>query len=343
MGAVSGISVFKRSQTYNNDKMHLLILKYIEQTITLEEKKELCQLVQSDETIRKEFAYAQNVYALSASISEPTDEQDGYRHLRKFKKLYKKERSLSFFKKSLQYAAVIIATIVSTWLFLDIWKEEDVLVTYEEFKTPPGQRALLKLHDGTEVWLNASSSLRYPNVFKGKERKVELDGEAFFSVKHNPENPFIVSTEKLDIKAMGTRFNVYAYKGRDEFNAYLEEGSIKIYHALDEGAALFLKPEEFVTLDAENRLLKRVLHDKSFLLWRDGIYSFDDLAFKEIIKKLELYYDITISIENEDLAAYRFSGKFRQRDGIVSALRTFQKAYRFSFSKDDELNHIIIR
>lgn len=324
--------------------MHQLIVKYIEKTINLDEMDELSRLVQSDVKIKEEFAYAQNVYAISALLSSDDDEKDGYIHLNRFKKRKRKNRYLPLFKNTMKYAAVILIAVVSTWLLMD--NHQDVLesqVTYEEFKTPAGQRAKVVLHDGTIVWLNASSTLRYPNLFTGKIRKVELDGEAFFDVTHDEKLPFVVSTEKLDIKVLGTRFNVFSYRGHEGFNAFLEEGSIKIYRSFDEANALHLNPNEVAELN-DNRLTKRAVgRNKDFLLWKEGIYAFDDIPFAEIAKKLELYYDITIEINNPALAEYKFNGKFRQRDGIVSALRTFQKAYPFSFRKDDELNHIKIK
>lgn len=324
--------------------MHQLISKYIEKTIKPDEKEELNRLVQSDVKIKEEFAYAQNVYALSALLESENDEKDGYIQLSKFKKRKRKKKYLPILQHTMRYAAVMLIAVVSTWLLMN--KNQDVLesqVTYEEFKTPAGQRAKVVLHDGTTVWLNASSTLRYPNFFTGKTRKVELDGEAFFDVMHDEKQPFVVSTEKLDIKVLGTRFNVFSYKGSEGFNAYLEEGAIKIYNSLDEANALHLKPNEVAELN-DNRLTKRTIGSKrDFLLWKEGIYAFDDIPFAEIVKKLELYYDITIDVDNPTLAAYKFNGKFRQRDGIVSALRTFQKAYPFSFYKDDDLNHITIK
>lgn len=323
-------------------KMNPLIIKYIDKTISSEEKDKLDELIGKDSALREEFAAVHNVYALSAFSSSENDENEGKSQLKKFKKIRRKNNLQILFKHSLRYTAIITVTFLMTWLFLDKREEKQVLVKYEEFKTPPGQRAMLKLHDGTTVWLNASSSLRYPNVFTGNTRNVELDGEAFFDVTSDEKMPFVVSTEKLDIKVLGTKFNVFAYKGKNEFNSFLEEGLIKIYNAANEDKALLLNPNEIAELKG-NTLLKRPMNGKNLLLWKEGIYAFDDIPFNEIIEKLQLYYDITIEIDNELLANYRFSGKFRQRDGIVSALRTFQKAYKFSFHKDDELNHVLIR
>lgn len=323
--------------------MHQLINKYIERTITPEEKEELNKLVQKDVSVREDFAYIQNIYALSGLFPADGDEKEGINKLHQFKKLRKKKKILPVLSTITKYAAIVCLTIVSTWIFMNLpQKKSDLVITYEEFKTPPGQRAILKLHDGTTVWLNAASTLRYPNVFSNNVRNVELDGEAFFDVKHNEKAPFIVSTEKLNIEVLGTSFNIFAYRGKNEFSTYLERGSVKIYSTKDKTNSLVLSPNEVVELK-DDVLRKRVLKNKDFLLWKEGIYAFDNLPFKEIVKKLELYYDITIEINNTDLAEYPFNGKFRQRDGIVSALKTFQKAYPFKFYKDDELNHITIK
>lgn len=215
-------------------------------------------------------------------------------------------------------------------------------VAFEEFSTPAGQRAKIRLHDGTVVWLNARSILRYPNQFIGAERKVELEGEAFFEVARNEEVPFVVATEKPDIKVLGTKFNVFAYKGKNEFSTALIEGSVKIYKPDNESVAMYMNPNDFAELK-EGRLEKRRIGNTDFLLWKEGIYAFDDVSFSEIISKLELYYDITIDIKNRKLGEYKFSGKFRQRDGVESVLKALQKIYRFSYTKDEELNKITIR
>lgn len=322
--------------------MHSLLIKYIEKTISSDEKDELIRLVSQDSQIREDFASVHNAYALSALLLFEEDRSEGEIQLKKFKKKHIERRYQPILKSFIRYAAIIAVTICGTCLFVDQGETEEPLVLYEEFVTPSGQRAMLKLHDGTTVWLNAASSLRYPNIFTGKTRQVELDGEAFFDVVSNKDAPFVVQTEKLNIKALGTKFNVFAYKKRAEFNTFLEEGEVKIYDAADENKALFLSPNEIAELK-ETKLTKRAIDGKNLLLWKEGIYSFDDIPFKDIIKKLELYYDISIDIDNKKLANYRFSGKFRQRDGVINALRTFQKAYHFSFHKNDDLNHITIR
>jgi len=324
--------------------MHILITKYFEGEITAAERKSLFSMIQTDEKLRKDFSSVQNLYALSSWLPNENDEFEAVDKLAAFKQTHcrKKRYPIHIIKHAAGYAAAICITILSTWMVMNDREPAEEMVTYEEFTTPSGQRAMVKLHDGTTVWLNARSTLRYPNHFAREERKVELDGEAFFDVEHNEHKPFVVSTEKLDIKVLGTKFNVFAYKGREEFNTALLEGSVKVYERMNEEKALFMNPNECVELK-DNKLVKRPMGNTDFLLWKEGIYAFDDVPFEDIIKKFELYYDIVITVNNSKLMKYKFSGKFRQRDGVESALRTLRKVYYFTYIKDEENNNIVIR
>lgn len=324
--------------------MHILITKYFEGEITAAERKLLFSMIQTDEKLRKDFSSVQNLYALSSWLLNENDEFEAVDKLAAFKHTHcrKKRYPIHILKHAAGYAAAICITILSTWMVMNDREPAEEMVTYEEFTTPSGQRAMVKLHDGTTVWLNARSTLRYPNHFAREERKVELDGEAFFDVEHNEHKPFVVSTEKLDIKVLGTKFNVFAYKGREEFNTALLEGSVKVYERMNEEKALFMNPNECVELK-DNKLVKRPMGNTDFLLWKEGIYAFDDVPFEDIIKKFELYYDIVITVNNSKLMKYKFSGKFRQRDGVESALRTLRKVYYFTYIKDEENNNIVIR
>lgn len=324
--------------------MHELITKYFDREITPEEQNKLFSAMENDKELRGEFISVQNVRAMSLWLPHPADQPEAIGKLLEFKKARKKQSFSISYKHILGYTATLCIAIVSTWMVFNARKsvEEKEVVAYEEFTTPPGQRAMVKLHDGTIVWLNACSTLRYPSNFDDAERRVELDGEAFFEVKHHKDVPFIVSTEKLDIQVLGTRFNVFAYKNRDEFHTSLLEGSVKIYTAHDAANALLMQPNERVDLIGD-KLIKSTFNQVDDFLWKEGIYAFDDLTFDSIVKKLELYYDITIVVNNKKLDSYKFSGKFRQRDGVESVLHTLQKVYPFSYTKNDELNKITVR
>lgn len=336
------------------EKIYELLFRYYNGEITPEEKETLFRNVNSDLRWKEEFVYIQNLRALTSWIPSDNDFIEGVSHLNTFRKSRVKKRNILFSKHIVGYAAAVLITAIVSWSVITFQvskeKQEDQLLaaieeanlSYEEFTAPPGQRALVKLQDGTTVWLNARTTLRYPNRFSRTERRVELDGEAFFDVTKNENSPFIVSTEKLDIKVTGTEFNVFAYHGQDEFNASLMEGSIRIYNKKDEANGMDLYPFERAVL-IDRRLEKRQFKQMDFLLWKDGIYAFDDMSFGEIVKKLELYYDVTIEVQNNRLEKYRFNGKFRQRDGVESVLKTMRNIQHFTYLKDDEQNVITIK
>ena len=105
---------------------------------------------------------------------------------------------------------------------------------------------------------------------------------------------------------------------------------------------LLLSPNEQVRL-VDDQLVKEILDNRDILLWKEGIYAFDDMTLREIVHKLELYYDIRFVIRDSRLANYKFSGKFRQQDGVENVLRALQKVERFTFVRHEESNEIIIQ
>jgi ferric-dicitrate binding protein FerR (iron transport regulator) len=328
--------------------MQNLIIKYFEGQIGPEEKRELFSRLYVDEECRKEFTTIQNIRGLTSWMPSTTDDAVAIGNLLLFKQSRKKKKIKSLYRKWIEYAAVIVVSVCSTWAVFHFSMHETepakqvADVYYEEFTTPAGQRALLRLQDGTTVWLNGRTTLRYPNHFSKNERRVELDGEAFFDVKENKESPFIVNLGKLSVKVTGTKFNVFAYRGNDEYLVSLTEGAVRVFNSQNEKNGLDLERNERAILK-ENRLWKESFSNMDFLLWKDGIYAFDNVCFSEMVKKLELYYDVTIVVKNRDLENYRFNGKFRQRDGIESALKTLMKIKKFTYTKDEEQNIITIR
>jgi ferric-dicitrate binding protein FerR (iron transport regulator) len=206
---------------------------------------------------------------------------------------------------------------------------------------PAGQRVSLTLSDGTVVWLNAQSRLIYPAVFMGEERRVRLEGEAYFEVAHNRDKPFIVATGKIDIKVLGTSFNVQNYE-RDNFSRVsLLEGSLQVYDPLAGSGGIILQPNEEVTI-RDGQMNVEQMPDTDYFLWKDGIYSFNSEELGSILKKLELYYDVEIVVKNPSMLKWRYTVKFRHRDGIDEILRLLQRIHPFRMQKEEENNRIIL-
>lgn len=321
--------------------MYDLLSKYLTGDISSEEKQTLFQQLKEDAELKKEAADIQNLSALVSMAGEELPASD--LQYRSFVRLKKKRTLLFNMRKVAGYAAIVVFSVLSTYLLMTYAGEgRDEATRYQEFSTPPGQRAKVLLADGTEVWLNANSTLRYPERFDWKQREVELHGEAFFEVEKNKEKPFIVKTSKMDIKVTGTMFNVSAYETEKYFVASLVEGAVSVSCANDRSQVFSLRPQQqIVVSDSSSEVTS--FEDTDFLSWKEGVFVFDDMLLTDIIKKLELFYDVSIVVKNTELGNYRYTGKFRQRDGVESVLKKLQIVYPFVFTKDDERNLIVLQ
>ena len=298
---------FETLSLYTSRKMHYLITKYFEGEITAEERKLLFSRIRTDAKVRKDFSSVQNLYALSSWLPKENDELNAVDKLAGFKQAHcrKKHNPVPFMRHVAGYAAAICLTILSTWIVLDNRQSPEEHIAYEEFSIPSGQRAMVKLHDGTTVWLNARSTLRYPNRFTSGERKVELDGEAFFEVEHDEQKPFVVSTEKLDIKVLGTTFDVKAYPEEEAIFVALETGSIELKSRSFKSYQL--RPgEKAVYNKASGRCEVLRSHDvKMYSAWRRNVLVFKSAPLSDVMKTLARTYDISFDVK--DSAALRYT------------------------------------
>lgn len=324
--------------------MDELLRKYFEGDITADEKRALFGVIEESSELKKEFISFQNIRGLTSWLVYKGDEELAIGKLLEFKQSQRRKLRVVLFRRFLNYAATICITVATTLSVLYFIQKDKVetqpSIAYQELTTPRGQHMMLKMQDGTKVWLNACSTLRYPCIFSNSIRKVELDGEAYFEVKHNAKIPFIVVTHRATVKVLGTKFNVFAYKNSKEFKVSLVDGCVNV-RANNSSMNMTILPYETLSL-LDGKFIKESFADTDFLLWRDGIYAFDDLPFNKIVEKLELYYGVHLVQKNKKLAHYKFSGKFRQRDGIESVLKTLQQVHHFSYRKINDLDKIII-
>ena len=239
--------------------------------------------------------------------------------------------------------AVKIAAVFIFRFTLNHWfnpaMDEDVVM--QTVYVPAGQNAQLTLADGSRVWLNAGSTLNFPTRFVEEKRQVTLEGEGFFEVKANKEKPFIVSTSTYDIKALGTSFNVHAYKRSEEFETALLTGKVEISDRMT-NHIISLTPNNRVVL-MNNGLSVVPIESTDYFLWREGLLYFDE-PLTEVLDKLELYFDVNINGNNKFVLENKrhCTGKFRTRDGVDHILSVLQLTNHFTYKKDEEKNLITI-
>ena len=201
-----------------------------------------------------------------------------------------------------------------------------------EVTAPKGQISKCVLADGTEVWLNAGSTLKYDAAFKGNLREVNLDGEAYFKVSKNKHKPFVVTTEHARIKVLGTIFNLKAYSGENKVETTLEEGSVVF--SLNESATkpVELKPGEQVVYNiSEKKVIVGKVETYLHTAWKDGKFVFKDADLQAIIQELEKLYDVRIHLENDSLLKLHFRGMFEYEQNIFSALETLERTTNIKY------------
>lgn len=239
-----------------------------------------------------------------------------------------KNKKTSFYiRRIIAVAAIFIGGIFFSHWFTNSMEGEHSL---QQITVPKGQQISLALTDGTEVWLNSLTSIKYDPTFNGENRVVYLDGEAYFEVKENKQKPFIVKTSKGEIRVLGTKFNVEAYSKEDKFITSLMEGAV----ALQAGKRnILLKPLQMATLDKDGLKVARIENMDEYS-WRNGLITFTDASFEELMRKFEKHYGYKIVVENRNLNTYRCSGKFRLSDGINYALNVLKETLDFSYERD---------
>ena len=193
-----------------------------------------------------------------------------------------------------------------------------------------GEYALI-LSDGTRVWLNADSELEYPVEFVKKERIVKLSGEAYFEVAPNPEQPFIVEAGGIQTRVLGTAFNFSAYRGENASTITLLTGKVAV--SAPGHAERVLLPGQQLKYDAENR--KTVIKEvdaEDFVVWKDGLFLFNDCGLEEIIPRLSRWYGVTFHYDREKFGDLKFYIKTRRYEDIGTILNLLKLTENVTYS-----------
>ena len=216
---------------------------------------------------------------------------------------------------------------------------------YNKLKVPFGKKFQIELEDGTLVYLNAGSELKYPVHFiAGQTREVFLSGEAYFEVKKDSNNAFVVQARGLDTKVYGTEFNVSSYGDDDNVKVVLVEGSVGVFKegtgAEDKNAVMLLPNEKAQLNFSDGEFSKERVKVDKYTSWKDGVLVFENEKFKSIIKKLERHYNVEIVNEYDEINENKYTGVF-DVESLDQVLKAFSSHRSFSYAKSG--GKIIIR
>lgn len=311
-----------------------LLIRYISGRATDEEKVEIMKWIESDPEHKKNFLMLRKVY--DVSIWQTKESFNSTRFSIQKSKIRRKQFILNIVKIA---AILIVVFFVGRYFFFSA--NQTMQVKMNTIRVPAGQHTELTLADGTQVWLNTNTVFTYPERFAEKQRVVDLKGEGYFKVTKNVSKPFIVKTTEYNIKVLGTEFNITAYPHVSHFEASLLEGSIELFKDGSTRDELVMKPDERVYLHNHKLVLGKI-KDYDQFLWKDGIIVFNDETFRQMAHRLETYYDLEITIKNEDILNNRITGKFRASDGIEHILKVLQLDNKFQYKIEDK-NKILIQ
>ena len=258
----------------------------------------------------------------------------------KVTKKYRANKLVIFSQWVQRIAAVLFIPVLlgGIWYYLqqdELRKDLNRIMVNQEIVTQPGTKTHLFLPDNTEVWLNAASSIQFPSVFTGNERRIKLNGEAYFKVFHNKKKPFIVNTGYVEVEALGTSFNLSAYSGDYTISTTLEEGKVKITDEKQIKKVIILDPDYQLNYYPNSQTYKsRKVIVPDVTAWKDGVLIFNETPFYEIAAKLGRWFNADIKISDESIANYRFTGTFTSESlEQVMELLTLSTPINYSMSK----------
>ena len=347
------------------DELHALLRQFPDLNLQLEIIDKLWQQKQTGVHTNKDDAYNKHLQRLSNHLSKPAlgyDQLTGENGNENIP-LEKKASSHNLIRRFYIWGSAIAAALI--FFFLLNYKNKPAgkanhSIAENTVSTKPGSKSKLQLPDGTQVWLNGDSKITYDENFLGDYREVHLTGEAYFDVAKDKEHPFIIHTQTIDLKVLGTAFNVRSYANEKNTEASLIHGSIEITVKNNPGKKIILKPDEKLII--QNTLFREKLQpankkpgkqdqplmvlDKihfkekdssaTEIMWVKNKLAFDQEALEDIASKIERWYDVSVIITDDKLKGIEYSGVFTDETlpEVMEALRLTGN-FRYTINKKE--------
>lgn len=210
-----------------------------------------------------------------------------------------------------------------------------------KLRIPYGQKFNLTLEDGTKVFLNSGSTIKFPSTFTGNQREVFLNGEGYFEVVSNPEKPFILNIANLKIKVLGTKFNVKAYQDEPTIQTTLVEGKVSLSTLGKDTTERFLLSSQQADYNKTTNTIEiKKVNTKLFTAWQNGSITFNSSRLDVITKTLSRQYNLKFVFSSQKLREYKFTGHVNQFDDINSILRMLEELSDIRFTKKDSTIYV---
>lgn len=306
----------------NNEKDNTRFRRYLDDLYTTEDARELMDELQSSElTADRLEKLAADVWEESFVHQSRTDlEREQYKkEARLLLKHIEHKKRMWFRRVALAVAstAAVIFLVLGSINYIHYVDRQRV--SYLVVSTSYGERKEIKLPDGTQLTLNSCSRARYPDRFAGKERRVELEGEAYFRVYHNEKQPFIVKTRHFDVRVLGTCFNVKSYSSDEVVSVDVESGKVQV--DMPEAMMRLLAKEQILINTTSGEYNKR-REERTIAVWRKGGLRFNNTPIRDVAKDLERMYDCRITFTEGQDFNNRISGEHDNKslDAVLQSI-----------------------
>lgn len=318
-----------------------IILKYLENRATREERESVECWINASDANRSAFNRYKNMWVLSNLPKGKASAED-------VSSFRARLRRRIFFKKAAWYSMSAAAAVALLFFVMNRFNTYEERLQYikgqypafVEYKTNKGTKGVVKLPDGSTIWLNSDSYVKSPAVFDGKTRSIDFVGEGYFDVKPNAKIPMEINLKNdLKVVVKGTQFNLKSYKDESQVSALLVKGKIEIIRVgVQGGLRREVQPNQHIEVNENSIKLLTASRPSTFntLAWRDGWLVFDETPMNEVIKKMERWYGVRFIVEDERLLRHRFTGKFKE-ESINQILDVMEAISLFRYTMKDSL------
>lgn len=332
----------------SHETINDLITRYFNNEASISDKDTLMTWLEESPKNAKEFERLQALWILSSAIR--TDDEETNIALKRFRKRVAKPETpiymlvLSKVPVFVRYAAVVLLAVsITLWFSEKPIKNTGITGAYFETYVPIKQKSQITLPDGTKIWLNSDTRIRYAANFGQEEiREVFLSGEAYFEVAKNPDQPFYVHTDKLDVNVTGTIFNLRCYPDDENVETALVEGKVTLvnvegnedeeYELKPNQRAVFRKSAQNVKIEnlktgkddmplpGKNVSKDLSQHIEAIVSWKDEKLVFENEPFPMLVTRLERWFNVKISVMDEELKKSHYTGKFINNETLEQVL-----------------------
>ncbi len=340
----------------NNNRLIELLIKKESENLTLLERKELLKLLEEDESYLDLLHFLDVADKKEEVFFNKNKQEDVEKSIQRLKKKINVKARRFPVKKYLLVAASVLAAFV--FIKFMGFEADTKKLAGNTYKTEKGSKSNLTLPDGSKIWINSDTKISYKDDFGNASREIFLEGEAYFDIVKDESRPFIVHTSNMNIKVLGTVFNVRAYNDENNTQASLIKGSIEVTLTKDKSKIIRLKPYEKIILrnnvhkkvqskNADETAIlitniKRLEADSSVVetLWIENKLAFREESLENIILLLKHWYNVEIIIADASLKNNLYSGTFKE-DNINDVMNALSLTGDFSYSKKNDTIFLI--